>query len=66
MTSPWRTTEEAAEYLRLFREDGSPNTRAALDYIDRYIPRDNTRRRGRVVLVHIDDLEGSLKPRRTA
>jgi hypothetical protein len=62
MNSPWRTTREAAEYLRITHRDGTPDPVECLRFIDAHgIP---TRRRGaRAVLVHVDDLDAALAVR---
>lgn len=64
MTSPWRTTEEAAEWLRITHPDGTPNARACLKFLQRQ--RVPLKKRGRCVLVHIDDLAAVLKDARRA
>jgi hypothetical protein len=61
VTSPWLSTEEIAVRLRFLRADGSPDLLAARRYLDRAgIP---TKRRGRMVLAHVEDVDGSLVTR---
>jgi hypothetical protein len=52
VTSPWRRIDEAAEYLRF------PSAKACWEWMKRHqVP---LKKRGRVVLVHVDDLEACL------
>ena len=63
MTSPWRTMSEAADYLRLRSADNA--RRFLLQEIARMERRGETpfklKKRGHSILVHIDDLEGTLR-----
>jgi len=62
MKSPYMNTSDVATYLRFVDEHGAVNVQAAREWLDRHkVP---TKRRGRAVLVHVDDLEAALKTRR--
>lgn len=59
--TPWRDMEEAAEFLRCKDKHGAWSARNAIRLLDRAkVP---TRKIGREVRVHIDDLNAALKVR---
>lgn len=61
MTSPWLTTTEIAERLRFVKADGTPDLVAVKRFLDRHqIP---TKYRGRMVLAHVDEVDGALVTR---
>lgn len=63
--SPYLDMTEAAEFLRCKdRKTGGPSPIAALRWLDRRGVK--TKKRGHVVLVHRDDLEAALEPRKVA
>lgn len=62
MVSPWLTTQEIAELLKFTDHTGAVSPRAALAWLDRYrIP---TKRRGRIILAHVDDVMAKVSDRR--
>lgn len=57
--SPWHTMREAAIYLRFLSRAGQPLPDNARRYLlAQGVP---LKKRGRSLLVHIDDLDGTLK-----
>lgn len=64
MKSPWLDTYEAAKYLGFKdRATGVPNARAALEFINKYVPKSQIGKRGRAVVVHSEDLDAAVKTR---
>lgn len=63
-SSPLRTTEEVARYLRMYRPDGQPDRKEAIRYLTKQGVQ--ARHRGRAVLYLRDDVESTLHIRRTA
>ena len=59
MTTPWMTTLEAAEYLRIFDKDGKPNADALMKLLVRNAC--PTHRLGKLVRVRRDVLDGLLR-----
>jgi hypothetical protein len=63
VTSPWRTTEEAAEYLRFVSREGAPDVKRVHAWVTRYVrpletpTRKLTRKVGRSLRIHVDALE---------
>ena len=68
MTSPFLTTEDVAIYLRFAKADGTPNLKAAREFLAR--ERVRLHKRGRTgrgpSLVHIDDLTAVMTARRAS
>jgi hypothetical protein len=61
MKSPWLTTAEIAERLRFVKPGGAPDLVATKRFLDRHhVP---TKYRGRMVLAHIDEVDGALVQR---
>lgn len=58
MTSPWRTTAEAAEYLRFVKADGvTPDLKRLHAWQKKYVGPQHKRLVGRSLRIHIDAIE---------
>lgn len=66
MTSPLMTVREVAFYLRFVDDDGAPKVKAAWSWIGKYIPKSKVIKRGRIVLVHREDVVAALTTRESA
>lgn len=64
MKSPYLTMREVAERYRFLTRDGQLNPKGALDWLD--VHKIRTKKLGRRVLVHEDEIEAAMTERRRA